>query len=193
MYVSVEPVSNEKVRIAFPTGWLYGFLMLVVPSPSPSNREPAGEFKALARPARAGALHMNILMHPQFVVLSFLSALAALSLASCTTNSLPVRLGTRIGPPVHYEGPDGARFVARYGSLSDGTLHFVKVQMPDGRQLTLPQVVSASGVRYTDDRELIWWTHQDIVTVQTRDAAGQWQTRYPELREADAKNAGSSR
>ncbi|HNQ87469.1 MAG TPA: MliC family protein [Verrucomicrobiota bacterium] len=132
-------------------------------------------------------------MLPQSVVLSLLSVVAALTLASCTTNSRPSRLGTHIGPPVHYQGPDGARFVANYGSLSDGTLHFVKVQMPDGRHFTLPQVVSASGARYTDDRELVWWTHQGTVTVQTRDAAGQWQTRYSELREADAKNTGRGR
>ena len=64
-----------------------------------------------------------------------------------------------IGPPVYYRSDDGNLFVARYGSLSDGTLHFVKIKMPDGQQYTLPQVLSASGVRYTDESELVWWTH----------------------------------
>lgn len=73
--------------------------------------------------------------------------------------------------------------MARYGSLSDGSLHFVKVEMPIGRRYTLPQVVSASGVRYTDERELVWWTHQGTVRVDTRDADGNWETKYPELRE----------
>lgn len=88
-----------------------------------------------------------------------------------------------IGPPVHYASPNGDRFVAKYGSLSDGSLSFVKLVMPGGREYTLPQAVSASGVRYTDERELVWWTHQDTVRVDIRDAQGNWITRYPALRE----------
>ena len=53
--------------------------------------------------------------------------------------------------------------MARYGSLADGSLHFVKVEMPDGCVRTLPQAMSASGARYTDDRDLVWWTHQETV------------------------------
>lgn len=93
-----------------------------------------------------------------------------------------------IGPPVHYRSDNGDHFVARYGSLSDGSLHFVKVEMPNGQEYTLPQVVSASGVRYTDERELVWWTHQGTVRVDVRDADGNWETRYSELREVQEKN-----
>ncbi len=93
-----------------------------------------------------------------------------------------------IGPPVYYRSDKGDQFVARYGSLSDGSLHFVKVEMPDGKEYTLPQVVSASGVRYTDERELVWWTHQGTVRVDVRDADGNWETRYSELSEIQEKN-----
>jgi len=116
-------------------------------------------------------------------VVLVISVLAALLLAGCAKTSQEKEPTVRIGPAVHYTSPNGDRFVARYGSLSDKSLSFVKVQMPDGREFTLPQVMSGSGVRYTDERELVWWTHQGTVLVETRDAEGNWVTKYPELRE----------
>lgn len=77
--------------------------------------------------------------------------------------------------------------MARYGSLSDGSLHFVKVKMPNGQEYTLPQAVSGSGARYTDDREIVWWTHQGTVRVDVRDSDGKWKTKYSELREIQKK------
>ena len=111
------------------------------------------------------------------------AALALASLAACTPGWRHTSLAAELGSPIHYQSSDGARFVARYGSLADGSLHFVRVQMPDGREYTLPQVVSASGVRYTDERELVWWTHQQTVRVEVRDAKGNWQLLDAELRE----------
>ena len=107
----------------------------------------------------------------------------AASLAGCAAGTSLGNLAASIGPEVSYRGDHGDLFVARYGSLADGSLHFVKVRMPDGREYTLPQMVSASGVRYTDDRLLVWWTHQQTVRVEVRDAEGKWQVLYPELRE----------
>ncbi len=82
------------------------------------------------------------------------------------------------GKRVVYEGENAGRFVATYYSLSDDSLNFVKVTMPDGEQYTLPQVVSGSGARYTLDRELVWWVKGDSVLVQTRDENGEWQIKY---------------
>ena len=107
----------------------------------------------------------------------------AASLAGCVAGAQQGRLAAQVGPAVYYRGDHGDQFVARYGSLADDSLHFAKVRMPDGREYTLPQAVSASGVRYTDDRELIWWTHQQTVRVEVRDAEGNWQILYPELKE----------
>ena len=58
--------------------------------------------------------------------------------------------------------------------LSDSSLYFVKVTLPGGKNCTLPQVMSASGVRYTDDREVVWWTKGSGAFAETRDSAGQW-------------------
>lgn len=111
-----------------------------------------------------------------------------LSLCTCAATPHGTALSANLGPPVYYRSDDGARFVARYGSLSDGSLHFVKVKMPDGQEYTVPQAVSASGVRYTDEREIVWWTHKSTVRVDVRDAEGAWKTRYSELREVPEKN-----
>jgi membrane-bound inhibitor of C-type lysozyme len=109
------------------------------------------------------------------------------SLCGCVASLHKTVLTVDIGPPVYYRSDGGDQFVARYGSLSDGSLHFVKVRMPDGQEYTLPQVVSASGVRYTDEREIVWWTHQGTVLVEIRDAEGKWKTRYSDLREVREK------
>ena len=52
------------------------------------------------------------------------------------------------GEPVIYACANGDRLVARYYSLSDDSLRFVKILFPDGREYTLPQVISGSGARY---------------------------------------------
>jgi membrane-bound inhibitor of C-type lysozyme len=111
----------------------------------------------------------------------FLISLLGLLLSTCATSQPKTALTVDLGPPVYYTNEDGDQFVARYGSLSDGSLHFVKLQMPGGHEYTLPQVVSGSGVRYTDEREIVWWTHQGTVRVNVRDAEGKWITMYPEL------------
>jgi membrane-bound inhibitor of C-type lysozyme len=127
-------------------------------------------------------------MFKQYRVAAAVSMLIALSLAGCASSSHETELKVHIGQPVHYRSQNGDNFVARYGSLSDNSLHFARVQMPGGREYTLPQVVSASGVRYTDERDLVWWTHQGTVSVEVRDAEGNWVTKYSELREVPEEN-----
>ena len=114
----------------------------------------------------------------------------ALFLCVCVTVSAKAKeaLTVEIGPVIHYESKDGKKFTARYGSLSDGSLHFVKITMPDGNKYTLPQVISGSGVRYTDEREVVWWTHQGTVRVDARDSEGKWVTKYSDLKEIQKRN-----
>ncbi len=107
----------------------------------------------------------------------------AASLCSCVTNSQKEIPTVDIGQPVYYKSADGDHFEARYGSLSDGSLHFVKVKMPGGREYTLHQAISGSGARYTDDRSIVWWEHHGTVRVDVRDAEGNWKTKYSDLKE----------
>jgi membrane-bound inhibitor of C-type lysozyme len=86
------------------------------------------------------------------------------------------------GEPVVYSCDNGDRVVARYYALSDESLRFVKLLFPDGREYTLPQVLSASGARYTDDMELVWWIKGDEAQVEKRDEAGEWQPLYNDCR-----------
>lgn len=89
---------------------------------------------------------------------SILVILCILAACGCTANQ---RLGVKLDQPTYWRSPNGERFVARHGWLSDDSLSFVKVTMPDGRQWTLPRASAASGVRYTDEHTLVWWEHQD--------------------------------
>lgn len=92
------------------------------------------------------------------------------------------------GEPVAYQSETGEKAVAKYFSLSDRSLDFVKVVMPDGKEYTLPRVMSASGVRYTDDMDLVWWTKGETATVQKRTESGEWDSAYVEFREVPGKN-----
>ena len=84
------------------------------------------------------------------------------------------------GEEVTYNCGSGETITARYYSLSDGSLNFVKVTLPDGKVYTLPAVLSASGVRYTDDFELVWWTKGDTAHAEKRQENGEWKTLYEE-------------
>lgn len=64
------------------------------------------------------------------------------------------------GQTVSYFCDNGKKLAARYYNLSDNSLSFVKLTL-NGKIYTLPQVVSASGVRYTDEHTVEWWSKGD--------------------------------
>lgn len=66
-------------------------------------------------------------------------------------------LGLAGGKPFSYQCDNGKKVIARYYNLSDNSLSFVRLTL-DGKEYTLPRVVSASGVRYTDEHKIEWWT-----------------------------------
>ena len=86
------------------------------------------------------------------------------------------------GEPMVYVCDNGEELLARYFMLSDESLRFVKILFPDGTEYTLPQVLSASGGRYTDDIELLWWVKGDVAYVEKRDETGEWQPLYKDCR-----------
>jgi len=86
------------------------------------------------------------------------------------------------GREVTYQRTDGESITVAYYTLSDNSLNFVKLHFSDGRELTLPQVVSASGARYTDERDWEWWIKGESAMLRTRDGYGQWQTHGLEWR-----------
>ncbi|HOI73472.1 MAG TPA: MliC family protein [Syntrophales bacterium] len=112
--------------------------------------------------------------------------IGALALVLVCGNALagpgPGRLTVSGGMAVRYACENGDRVLATYYQLSDGSLSFVKVRMPDGKVYTLPQALSASGSRYTDDRELVWWTKGDLAFAEVRDDNGEWTQKYRDCR-----------
>jgi len=87
-------------------------------------------------------------------------------------------LSVRGGNFLTYSCENNDLIAARYYSLSDNSLNFVKLTMPDGKEYTLPQALSASGARYTNDLELVWWIKGDAATVEIRSREGDWQLKY---------------
>ena len=75
---------------------------------------------------------------------------------------------------VSYRCGGGEQIKASYYGLPDRSLDFVRLQLPDGRELTLPQVSSASGARFSADRDFTWWIKGNSGFLQQRDAQGQW-------------------
>jgi membrane-bound inhibitor of C-type lysozyme len=73
-----------------------------------------------------------------------------------------------------YNCGNGFKIKADYYSLSDNSLRFVKIILPGGNEYTLPQVVSGSGARYTDEREMEWWIKGDSAVLKKRADNGDW-------------------
>jgi len=104
-------------------------------------------------------------------------------LSACSGDAAKGNLAVTGGDVVTYQAENGDRITAKYYSLSDKSLDFVKVTLPGGKEYTLPCVLSASGARYTDDRELVWWTKGDTAQAEKRDESGEWKTLYSECKE----------
>lgn len=87
-------------------------------------------------------------------------------------------LGVNKNAAAVYNCEKGEEIKAEYFSLSDNSLHFVRVILPGGKVYTLPQVVSASGARYTDEREIEWWIKGDSAMLKRRSDNGSWVNIY---------------
>ena len=126
-----------------------------------------------------GKVVTNKKQQGQEAMKSMLAMVCLLAACSCATNQ---QLGAKLDKATYWRSQQGEQFVARYGALSDDSLRFVKVTMPDGREVTLPQAISASGARYTDEKDLVWWEHQGTVRVDVRREDGKWDENHWELR-----------
>jgi membrane-bound inhibitor of C-type lysozyme len=100
--------------------------------------------------------------------------------AGLNSGGLLVRGGT----PVLYRCEAGVQVIARYYALTDESLRFVKLTLPGDREVTLPQALSASGARYSDDGEWVWWIKGDGGRLERRGPDGTWQVFYRECRRA---------
>ena len=112
-------------------------------------------------------------------LLAGISIITVIALASCSgSGTKQEKLTVTGGSTITYLCDTGETITVRYFALSDKSLEFVKLRMPDGKDYTLPLALSASGVRYTDDRELVWWTKGDTAFAQKRGENGDWLIVY---------------
>ncbi|TDR31141.1 MliC family protein [Hydromonas duriensis] len=88
------------------------------------------------------------------LIVSAFMLVCGVQVASAKTSTLTLSAGKA----VHYQCDNGARVSGIYYNLSDNSLSFVKLTF-NKEQYTLPSVVAASGVRYSDGRMLEWWEH----------------------------------
>ena len=86
-----------------------------------------------------------------------------LCVISCTINDNPEIVKTA---EAVYQNSEGKILEAVFYSLSDHSLNFVKVTY-DEKQYTLPQLVSASGARYSDEFSMEFWIKGDSASVTT--------------------------
>ena len=73
-----------------------------------------------------------------------------------------------------YRCAGGQTIKATYYTLDDRSLRFVRLLLPGGRRLTLPQVMSASGERFSADQDVRWWVKGNSGFVQQRNQRGDW-------------------
>ncbi len=79
------------------------------------------------------------------------------------------------GEPFLYHCAGGGKLGVRYGRLSDGSLSLARLDLPDHRTVTLPQLVAGSGARYSNDLRWQWWSKGSSGFLERRDHQGQWQ------------------
>jgi membrane-bound inhibitor of C-type lysozyme len=76
------------------------------------------------------------------------------ALAACSTP--PVGLNLEGGETFAYACSDGSVLSVHYYALSDGSLRFARLRLQNGTELTLPQLISGSGARYSDGHTTFW-------------------------------------
>lgn len=114
-------------------------------------------------------------MNKRRIGVIFFSLVSALLLFSCDKEIRAVRLSA-----VVYETKSGELIHAAYYMLSDDSLTFVKLKLPDNNEYTLPNILSASGARYSDDGLYTWWTKGESAFLEKRDEGGNWIVVYPD-------------
>ena len=128
------------------TGWIAAVLLLLAacsggPNAPPAGNQPAGDAAAPSAAATPPAAA---------------DSAPAPSPDAAPSQAVPDGVSTTL-PPVVYVSATGERLTAVFDNAA-GT---VRVTLPGGRQVTLPQALSGSGARYSDGKETFWEHHGD--------------------------------
>ncbi|WP_040506748.1 MliC family protein [Leptospira wolbachii] len=85
---------------------------------------------------------------------------------------------------VVYQDSNGQKVTAVYHNPSDGKdTYSVTLKIPNRQPIILKQGFAASGVRYTDDKTLVWWTKGGEAFMMELDGKGDWEitNKYKEI------------
>jgi membrane-bound inhibitor of C-type lysozyme len=99
--------------------------------------------------------------------------LLVITFIGCSTKAKE-KLNVELIQEVEYQCSDESIVNARFYKLTDYSLQFVKVKLMDGKEYTLPQVISASGVRYSDEYSIQFWTKGNRMTLYTMNEEREW-------------------
>jgi membrane-bound inhibitor of C-type lysozyme len=73
-------------------------------------------------------------------------------------NAATPRLSVLLNSSVNYQCADKTKLTVKYYSLSDKSLGFIKIKIGAQAEQTLPESISGSGAKFSDQRNLTWWT-----------------------------------
>jgi membrane-bound inhibitor of C-type lysozyme len=95
-----------------------------------------------------------------------ISILLAVILASTVSVAFAKTKKLSVSSPktVNYQCNNDSKVTASYYKISDNSLSFVKLTLK-GEAYTLPNLVSASGARYSDMNKIEWWEKNGKVTL----------------------------
>lgn len=92
-------------------------------------------------------------------------------------HSNDVELQVLGGEALSYQCEGNAQIKVKYYSLSDSSLSFVKLQLPNDPEITLPSVLSASGINYSNS-SLTWSEKGGVASVYVLDKDRHWLPLY---------------
>ena len=108
------------------------------------------------------------------VVIALKIILLVIIFTSCRT-IVKEKLNVELTQEVEYLCLDGNKIDARFYTLTDNSLSFVKVKIVDGKEYTLPQVIAASGARYSDEYSLQFWIRGNSMTLYKMNEEREWE------------------
>ena len=103
-----------------------------------------------------------------------------LMMTACNNSDLPIKnkaLTISKNGEHLYQCGNNVQVKATYYALSDDSLSFVKLALPNEPEITLAQAISASGERYSNE-SLEWWVTGLEAFAQTRNQDQEWQFMY---------------
>lgn len=110
-------------------------------------------------------------------------SLLFLPLASCSTT-----LDAKLVDRAVYRTGSGEILTVQYYELEDHTLNFIKIDIPDAGEMTLPQVLSGSGSKYSNQAAFIWWTKGNEGTLYRIINNGEWDILYRDCQLFEDRN-----